>query len=84
MSSPHICSPRDQDTKNLEIRQANTQFEIAQLRAALNTGHYLKGGRPAGNTIWEGGATRPMSMKTTLSVRRPVLVRSGTQAQGPR
>jgi|GEM_PF-2873147 len=44
MNSTHICSPRDQVTKTLEIRQANTQFEIDQLRGALNIGHYLKGG----------------------------------------
>ena len=54
MNSTHICSPRDHVTKTLEIRQSNTQFEIDQLRAALNTGHYLKAGRPAGNTIWQG------------------------------
>ena len=54
MNSTHICSPRDQVTKTLEIRSAHTKFEIDQLRAALNAEHYLKAGRPAGNTIWQG------------------------------
>jgi len=64
MDSTDICSPRDQVTKTLEIRQANTQFEIDQLRGALNTGHYLKGGDPL-ETPPDKGFTRPMSMKTT-------------------
>lgn len=54
MNSTHICSPHDQITKNLEIRQATTEFEISQLRTALNAEHSLKAGRAAGNTIWQG------------------------------
>jgi len=54
MISTHICSPHDPVSQRLEIRQATTKFEIDQLRAALNDGHYLKAGRPAGNTIWQG------------------------------
>lgn len=54
MKSTHICSARDQVSQNLEIRQATTKFEIDQLRAALNAEHYLKAGRPAGHTIWQG------------------------------
>lgn len=54
MNSPHICSPRDAVTRSLEIRTATTKFEIDQLRAALNSEHSLKAGRPAGNTIWQG------------------------------
>lgn len=54
MNSPHICSPRDPVTRSLEIRAATTKFEIDQLRAALNSEHSLKAGRPAGNTIWQG------------------------------
>ena len=50
----HICSPLDSVNQSLEIRQATTEFEIGQLRAALNDEHYLKAGRPAGNTIWQG------------------------------
>jgi len=50
----HICSPLDSVSLSLEIRQATTELEIAQLRAALNDEHYLKAGRPAGNTIWQG------------------------------
>lgn len=54
MNSAHICSPLDPVGQKLEIRQATTQFEIDQLRASLNSEHYLKAGRPAGNTIWQG------------------------------
>jgi len=54
MKSTHICSPLDPVTQTFEIRQATTEFEIAQLRAVLNDEHYLKAGRPAGNTIWQG------------------------------
>jgi hypothetical protein len=50
----HICSPLDSVSQSLEIRQATTEFEVAQLRAALNDEHYLKAGRPAGNTVWQG------------------------------
>lgn len=54
MTSTHICSPLDSVTQSLEIRHATEPFEIDQLRAALNDEHYLKAGRPAGNTIWQG------------------------------
>lgn len=54
MICTHICSPHDPVSKSLEIRPANTKFEIDQLRAVLNDEHYLKAGRPAGNTIWQG------------------------------
>jgi hypothetical protein len=54
MICTHICSPLDSVSQNLEIRQATTKFEIDQLRSALNDEHYLKAGRPAGNTIWQG------------------------------
>ena len=67
MNSIHICSPLDSTTKNLEIRHARTKFEIAQLREALNNEHYLKAGRPAGNTIWQG------IYKTDLDEGYPIL-----------
>lgn len=54
MTSTHICSPLDTVSQSLEIRMATTDFEIDQLRAALNDEHYLKAGRPAGNTVWQG------------------------------
>jgi len=54
MKCIHICSPLDPVTQSLEIRHATTKFEIDQLRAPLNDEHYLKAGRPAGNTIWQG------------------------------
>jgi Domain of unknown function (DUF4338) len=54
MNCAHICSPLDSITQSLEIRQVTTPFEMDQLRAALNDEHYLKAGRPAGNTIWQG------------------------------
>lgn len=54
MLCTHICSPLDPVSQNLEIRQATTKFEVDQLRSALNDEHYLKAGRPAGNTIWQG------------------------------
>lgn len=54
MNCTHICSPLDAVTQSLEIRHATEKFEIDQLRAALNAEHYLKAGRPAGNTVWQG------------------------------
>jgi hypothetical protein len=54
MNCTHVCSPLDSVTQSLEIRQATTKFEIDLLRAALNNEHYLKAGRPAGNTVWQG------------------------------
>lgn len=54
MNCTHVCSPLDSVTQSLEIRHATTKFEIDQLRAALNDEHYLKAGRPAGNTVWQG------------------------------
>ena len=67
MNSTHICSPLDPITQNLEIRHARTKFEIAQLRDILNDEHYLKAGRPAGNTIWQG------IYKTDLDEGYPIL-----------
>jgi len=54
MNCAHICSALDSVSQSLEIRHANTGFEIDQLRAVLNDEHYLKAGRPAGNTVWQG------------------------------
>jgi hypothetical protein len=54
MNPLHICPTLDSVSQSLEIRQATTEFEIGQLRTALNDEHYLKAGRPAGNTIWQG------------------------------
>lgn len=54
MISTSICSSLDPITKSLEIRHATEKFEIDQLRAALKDEHYLKAGRPAGNTVWQG------------------------------
>lgn len=54
MKSIHICSPLDSVSQSLEIRHATTKYEIDQLRAVLNEEHYLKAGRPAGNTVWQG------------------------------
>ena len=67
MNSTHICSPLDSITQNLEIRHARTEFEIAQFRESLNDEHYLKAGRPAGNTIWKG------IYKTELDEGYPIL-----------
>ncbi len=41
-------------TDNLTLRSATEEAEIAQLRQALNQGHYLKAGRPAGHVLWQG------------------------------
>jgi hypothetical protein len=54
MNCTHICSALDSVSQSLEVRHANTKFEIDQLRAVLNDEHYLKAGRPAGNTVWQG------------------------------
>lgn len=54
MKSTSICSPLDSITQSLEIRHATEKFEIDQLRAVLKEEHYLKAGRPAGNTVWQG------------------------------
>jgi len=54
MNSTHICSPLDKVTQSLQIRVAETPYEVDLLRAALNEEHYLKAGRPAGHTIWQG------------------------------
>lgn len=39
---------------NLETRVARTKEQIAPLREALDQGHYLKAGRPAGHVLWQG------------------------------
>lgn len=39
---------------NLTLRSAAEEAEIDQLRQALNQGHYLKAGRPAGHVLWQG------------------------------
>src|SRR5210317_678164 len=41
-------------TDNLTLRSATEDAEIDQLRQALNQGHYLKAGRPAGHVLWQG------------------------------
>jgi hypothetical protein len=41
-------------TDDLILRAATEQAEIDQLRQALNQGHYLKAGRPAGHVLWQG------------------------------
>ncbi len=41
-------------TDNLTLRSATEEAEIDQLRQALNQGHYLKAGRPAGHVLWQG------------------------------
>jgi hypothetical protein len=54
LNSAHICSLHNPVSQSLKISQAITKSEIDQLRAALSDEHYLKAGRPAGNTIWQG------------------------------
>lgn len=54
MNSLHICSRLDQTSQSLHVRSAESAYEIDILRAHLNEEHYLKAGRPAGNTIWQG------------------------------
>ena len=39
---------------HLVLRTATEEAEIAQLRDALNQGHCLKAGRPAGHVLWQG------------------------------
>ena len=39
---------------HLVLRSATQKAEIAPLREALNQGHYLKAGRPAGHVLWQG------------------------------
>ena len=41
-------------TESLTLRSATEKAEIDQLRQALNEGHYLKAGRPAGHVLWQG------------------------------
>jgi len=41
-------------TDNLALRSATEEAEIGQLREALNQGHYLRAGRPAGHVLWQG------------------------------
>ena len=41
-------------TDHLVLRTACEEAEIARLRQALNEGHYLKAGRPAGHVLWQG------------------------------
>lgn len=41
-------------TGALTLRTATEEAEIGQLRQALNEGHYLKAGRPAGHVLWQG------------------------------
>ncbi len=38
----------------LILRTATGQAEIDHIRQALNQGHYLKAGRPAGHVLWQG------------------------------
>jgi hypothetical protein len=39
---------------HLALRTANEEAGIDHLRQALNQGHYLKAGRPAGHILWQG------------------------------
>jgi hypothetical protein len=39
---------------HLVLRTATEQAEIDFLRQALNEGHYLQAGRPAGHALWQG------------------------------
>ena len=39
---------------HLVLRTATEKAEIDHLRQALNQGHYLKAGRPAGHVLWQG------------------------------
>ena len=39
---------------HLVLRTATEKAEIAPLRQALNEGHCLKAGRPAGHILWQG------------------------------
>lgn len=39
---------------NLILRTATQKAEVDLLRQALNDEHYLKAGRPAGHTLWQG------------------------------
>ncbi|MEX1143677.1 MAG: transposase family protein [Anaerolineales bacterium] len=41
-------------TDDLLLRTATEEAEIDHLRQALNEGHYLKAGRPAGHILWQG------------------------------
>ena len=41
-------------TEHLALRTATEEAEVAILRQALNDGHYLKAGRPAGHVLWQG------------------------------
>lgn len=41
-------------TDHLVLRTASEEAEITLLRQALNEGHYLKAGRPAGHVLWQG------------------------------
>ncbi len=51
----------------LHLRTATTAEEIELLRDALNQGHYLKAGRPAGHVLWQGAYERdPESGTETL------------------
>jgi len=54
MNSIHICSPFDKASQSLQIRTADTKYEVDLLRSSLNKEHYLQAGRPAGHTIWQG------------------------------
>ena len=39
---------------HLVLRTATEEAEIDHLRQALNKGHYLQAGRPAGHVLWQG------------------------------
>ena len=54
MNPIHICSSLDKTTQSLLIRTAKDPYDVDLLRQALNKEHYLKAGRPAGHTIWQG------------------------------
>ena len=40
--------------ERLVVRTATGEAEIDHLRQALNQGHYLQAGRPAGHVLWQG------------------------------
>lgn len=54
MKAPFDTDWADAACGPLQLRTATTVAEIQLLRDALNAGHALKAGRPAGHTVWQG------------------------------
>lgn len=50
MNSTQLPNP----TTKLILRTATQKAEVDLLRQSLNAEHYLKAGRPAGHTLWQG------------------------------